>query len=451
MEECEIKAFDKDHRRVIRHNLLKYEQAFEKGITQFSNLPLAKSRVSAIRGKAIENLEKYLGEFESNFLKNGGKVVWAKDSADAIKEILNIVSRCKGKLVVKSKSMATEEVNINYHLEASGNEVVETDLGEFIVHIAKEKPYHITAPAMHLSREQIVQRLGKYYSIKPDSTAEEITTFVRQLLRTKFLDAGCGITGANFLIADTGSIALTENEGNGMLTMSMPRVHIVLAGIDKIIPTVNDLELLWPMLSTHATGQRISVYNSIVSGPRQEGEADGPDEMIVILLENNRSEVIKRPAQRRAMTCIRCGACMNVCPVFRNIGGHTYSTVYGGPIGSVINPFLHSPEKFMHLSYTSSLCGRCTEICPALVPLHKLLLENRRTFVDEGFAPYREKKVMNQYRKYMLKRKRLDRFGARIKNFLMKRFFRSWGERRELPRFAARSFSKQWKEMNFIK
>jgi L-lactate dehydrogenase complex protein LldF len=273
--------------------------------------------------------------------------------------------------------MVTEEIKLNAFLEKNGVESLETDLGEYIVQLAGQHPYHIVTPAMHMSKEDVAELFTKKFDLKPNSTPEEITSFVRGLLREKFYNAEVGITGANFLVAETGSVCLTENEGNALMSVSFPKVHIVVAGIEKLIPRLSDLDLFWPLLATHGTGQNITVYNSIISGPRQDDESDGPDEMYVILLDNNRTELLGKKNQRRSLTCIRCGACLNACPVYKNIGGHAYGTTYSGPIGSVITPWLAGMKEFKHLSYASSLCGSCTEVCPVKVNLHELLLYNR--------------------------------------------------------------------------
>jgi L-lactate dehydrogenase complex protein LldF len=273
----------------------------------------------------VNNLDKYLIEFVANFEKNGGKVIWATDAEEAKYEIIQILNRKKARGIVKSKSMATEEIELNDVLESNGFEVTETDLGEYIVQLAGEKPYHIVTPAMHKSKEDVAELFAKKLDTKKINTPEELTGLVRDKLRQKFLEADVGISGTNFLIAETGSLCLTENEGNGFMSVSIPKTHIAIAGVEKIIPSLTDLHLFWPLLASYGTGQHITVYNSILTGPKQNGEKDGPEELYLVLLENNRSEVLKRPVQRSAMMCIKCGACLNACPVYKNIGGHSYA------------------------------------------------------------------------------------------------------------------------------
>lgn len=447
LRDSEKIAFDQVHRAKINYNIGRYNTAVARGKLQYVNLELAKQRASLIKTKIIDNLERHLVDFAANFESHGGKVIWALDAGEAVKEILQIMRKYDAKLVVKSKSMVTEEIEINHALEKQKIESIETDLGEFIVQVAGEKPYHIVTPAMHKSKEDIATLFHEKFETPLDSTPEQITRFVREKLRKKFVRADIGITGANFLIADTGSVCLTENEGNALLTISFPRIHIAIAGIEKIIPSLSDLDLFWPLLATHGTGQNVTVYNSIVSGPRQEGEVDGPDEMYLILLDNGRTEVLRQKEQRIALTCIRCGACLNACPVYKNIGGYTYASTYSGPIGSVITPYMRGLEKFKHLSFASSLCGNCTEVCPVKIPLHELLLHNRNDSVKKGYYASPEKYTMFGWKTIMLSRKKMDFLSSGTKNYLMKKFFeKTWGPHRELPKMAAKSFHDLWVE-----
>lgn len=447
LKDSEKKAFDLEHRNKINYNISKYDTVVIKGKKQFRDLELAKSRAYVIKHKVVNNLEKYLIEFAANFERKGGKIIWAQDKDEAVKEILDLMKKNNVKLVVKSKSMTTEEIELNEALEKSKIENIETDLGEYIVQIAGEKPYHIVTPAMHKSKEDIAQLFNEKFNTPSESTPEELTDFVRHKLREKFVQADVGITGCNFLIADVGSVCLTENEGNGLMSVSFPKIHIAVAGLEKIIPTLSDLNLFWPLLASHGTGQNITVYNSIISGPRQEGETDGPEKMYLVLLENNRSEILQHEKQRMALGCIRCGACLNACPVYKTIGGHSYNTTYSGPIGSVITPHLKGMEEYIHLSYASSLCGNCTQVCPVNIPLHELLLYNRSESVTKGISKKGEKFSMDMMERFLSKRKRLDRFGPGLKNLGVRMVFKNvWGPRRELPKFAEKSFRDMWQE-----
>lgn len=447
LKTSDTKAFDKDHRRIINYNIGKYDVAVERGLSKFANLENSKRKAHTIKWKVMENLDKLLPEFESNFQRKGGKVIWANDAAEANKEILQIIKKAGAKTVIKSKSMATEEIHLNEFLEENQIETVESDLGEYIVQLLGQKPYHIVTPAMHLSKEDIAKLFNERFDTPIDATPEQLTQKARELLREKYTSADVGITGGNFLIADSGSIALTENEGNTRLTTTFPKIHIAIVGIEKVIPSINDLDLFWPILSTHGTGQNLTVYNTILGGPRQSDESDGPEEMYVILLDNGRTNLLAEKDQRQGLYCIRCGACLNACPIYKNIGGHTYDTTYSGPIGSIITPHMDGMKEFKHLSYASSLCGKCSEVCPVKIDIHKMLLLNRRDSVEQGLSARVESLGWKGWKMGMMKRKMMDMFGGKFKNLLLKKFFKkSWGNHRILPQVAEKSFSKQWQE-----
>lgn len=447
VENSSQKSFDIPHRNIINHNIGRYDTAVERGLSRIVNLEHAKKKGHQIKWRVMENLDKLLPEFESNFQKKGGKVLWANTVEEATAEILSILQKANAKAVIKSKSMATEEIHLNEFLENHGIESIESDLGEYIVQLLGQKPYHIVTPAMHLSKEDIAKLFHEKFGTPPDATPQQLTAKARELLRDKYLSADVGITGANFLIADTGSIAITENEGNARLTTTFPKIHIAIVGIEKLIPSIADLDLFWPMLATHGTGQNLTVYNSIISGPKQENETDGPEQMYVILLDNGRTELLAQKDQRQGLYCIRCGACLNACPIYKNIGGHTYDTTYSGPIGSLITPHLRGMKEFKHLSYASSLCGKCSEVCPVKIDIHKMLLLNRRDAVKANLGPKSEKIGWQIWKRGMLKRGFMDMFGGKMKNFLLKNFFgKYWGNKRELPKIADKSFSTQWKK-----
>ncbi len=440
-------GFDKTHRKKINFNISRYNAAVAEGEKLYSNLDLAKERAGYLKYKVINELDKYLIEFEDNFLKNGGKIIWARDAAEALKEITGILERKKAKSVVKSKSMTTEEIELNEALDKKEIEVVETDLGEFIVQQAGQKPYHIVTPAMHLSKEDVAALYHEKFQTKENLTPEELTLYTRKILRKKFINADVGITGANFLIADLGGIAITENEGNAFLSVSFPKTHIAIVGIEKIIPSLKDIDLFWPLLAIHGTGQHITVYNSIITGPRKEGEKDGPEEMYLVLLDNGRSRLLAKERQRQALSCIRCGACLNACPVYKTIGGHTYNTTYSGPIGAVITPYLKDFKTYKHLSFASSLCGKCTTVCPVKIPLHELLLVNRNEAVKSGDVAWNERKGMKWATRAFTSRKMINILSGKAKNRLAGAVAtKSWGKRRVFPKIADKSFNELWKE-----
>jgi L-lactate dehydrogenase complex protein LldF len=439
------KAFDMGHRDTINHNIGKYNDAVARGLTKFENLENSKKKAHTIKWRVMENLDKFLPEFEANFQRRGGKVIWANDTAEAQREILNIINKSGGKTVIKSKSMTTEEIHLNEFLEENNITSLESDLGEFIVQLLGQAPYHIVTPAMHLTKEDIAKLFHEKFGTPIDFTPQQLTQKARELLREKYLTADIGITGGNFLIADTGSIALTENEGNARLSTTFPKIHIAIVGIEKIIPSMADLDLFWPLLASHGTGQNLTVYNTILSGPRQPNESDGPEEMYVILLDNGRTNLLAQKDQRQGLYCIRCGACLNACPIYKNIGGHTYNTTYSGPIGSLITPHLQGMKEFKHLSYASSLCGKCSEVCPVKIDIHKMLLFNRRDAADQHENTKVEDIGWKMWNTGMSKRSRMDMVGGKIKNFLLKFFFKKmWGKYRAMPEIADKSFAQQW-------
>jgi len=443
----EEKAFDSNHKEKLGFNISQYDKTVVKGKQLYSDLELAKKRAAHIKHKVIANLDKHLVEFETNFTSRGGKVIWAEDGNDAVTKIIKVMENVQAKSAVKGKSMTTEELMLNEALEKHSIEPVETDLGEYIVQLAGEKPYHIVTPAMHKSKEDVAELFHNEKGMPKNSTPEEITTFVRNVLRKKFTEAEVGITGANFMISDIGGIAITENEGNALLTTSFPNTHIAIVGIEKMIPFMKDLDLYWSLLATHGTGQHITVYNSIITGPRQDGEEDGPDNMYVVILDNGRTDLLAEPDKRDALNCIRCGACLNGCPIYKNIGGHSYESAYSGPIGSIITPHYKGMKEFKHLSYASSLCGKCTEVCPMKIDLHKLLLYNRNQSVNENLSTKQERWSMILWKKGMLSRKVMDKLGSRIKNIVLEILFnQSWGQRRSLPKLSKKSFNQMWRE-----
>jgi L-lactate dehydrogenase complex protein LldF len=441
-----VKAADMDHRRKINFNISKYNAVVPAGKQQFADLELARRKAKNIKWKAIESLDKQLEEFEANLMKRRGKVIWAEDAKQALEEIKKICVQKNCRTIVKSKSMVTEEIKLNDFLHEHGIESVETDLGEYIQQLDGEPPYHIVTPAMHKSKEDVAKLFTEKLNTPPNLSPEELTLVAREKLREKYAQAEIGITGANFIIADTGAIAVTENEGNARLSCAFPKTHIVVAGIEKIIPSMMDLALFWPLLATYGTGQRITVYNSIISGPRQPGEKDGPEEMYVILLDNGRTNILANPRSRESLYCIRCGACLNACPVYKNIGGHTYGTTYSGPIGSVITPHLRDMGDWKHLSYASSLCGNCTEVCAVKINLHELLLENRAEAVEQGETSLPEKIGWKMWKHGMLNRKWMNIGNRKMKEWVVNSLVKGWTAHRGKMEFPSKSFNEQWRE-----
>jgi L-lactate dehydrogenase complex protein LldF len=441
-----IKAADRDHRRKINFNIGKYNSVVPQGKQQFSDLHLARERAKNIKWKAISTLDTQLEDFEAAIMKRGAKVIWAENAAEALEAVKKICEEKNCKTLVKSKSMVTEEIHLNEFLEKNGIESVETDLGEYIQQLDGEPPYHIVTPAMHKSKEDVARLFSHKLGTDPKATPEQLTLVARKVLREKYVQAEVGVTGANFIIADIGGIAVTENEGNGRLSCSMPKTHIVIAGIEKVIPSMQDLALFWPLLSTFGTGQRVTVYNTIINGPRQANEKDGPEDMYVILLDNGRTNILANEKMRESLYCIRCGACLNACPVYKNIGGHTYGAPYSGPIGSVITPHLQGLDEFKHLSYASSLCGNCTEVCAVKINLHELLLENRNEAVEGGHNTFTEKIAWKMWKQAMLRRSWMNMANGRTKSWVVNSLMKGWKEHRGPLDFPQKSFNQMWKE-----
>lgn len=451
LKKSSIKVSDSSHRKKINFNIGKYNSAVLQGKRQFSDLNEAREQAKNIKWKAIESLDKQLEEFEKQFSKRGGKVIWAENADAAIHEILTICKAKNCKTLVKSKSMVTEEIHLNQALSDNHIESVETDLGEYIQQLDGEAPYHIVTPAMHKSKEDVADLFYRKLGTDPSFTPEQLTQVARKILRKKYIEAEVGVTGANFIISDIGGIAITENEGNARLSCAFPKTHIVIVGIEKVIPSLQQLSLFWPLLSTFGTGQQLTVYNTIVTGPRQKFENDGPEEMYVILLDNGRTEILKNPKQRESLYCIRCGACLNACPVYKNIGGHSYGATYSGPIGSVITPNLQGMENFKHLSNASSLCGNCTEVCAVKINLHELLLDNRHESVTHGNVSLSEKMAWKFWRLASLKRGFMNLGNGELKNKIVNKLFTNWNKERAPLDFSKKTFNQLWKEKNKIR
>lgn len=446
IRESRQKVEDAEHRRKINYSLSQSHMAFRAGQKRFSNISLARQASKNRKWDAIEQLPKYLEMFEARFTANGGKVIWARNTAEACAAVLDICREKKATSVVKSKSMVTEEIHLNRFLSDHAIDVVETDLGEYIQQLAGEPPYHIVAPSMHKSREEIGELFHRQLDVPLVTEPTELTMIARQKLRARYREAQVGITGVNFLVADIGGVAVTENEGNARLSTSFPKTHIAITGIEKLLPTVDDLALFWPMLAGYGSGQKITVYNSIFTGPRKNDERDGPDDMYVILLDNGRTNVIAKPEVRELLYCIRCGSCLNVCPVFQNVGGHTYRSTYSGPIGAALTQHLEATGEHSHLSFASSLCGSCTDACPVSINLHEILLLNRKMTVENGKSDLLENTGWHFWKYVSLSRFLMDLAGGRMKNFVVTKLFqRLWGKHRDMPVFATKSFSRWWR------
>jgi L-lactate dehydrogenase complex protein LldF len=423
-----------------------------------------RTQANAIKKHAIENLDHYLEEFERNVEAHGGKVVYCKDGNDVADFVLGLAKERGAKLIVKSKSMTTEEVDLNERLEHHGLESVETDLGEYILQLAHEKPYHIVAPALHKTRYDVADLFTDRLKVARETAPEKQTVIARAVLREKFLTADIGISGANFLVADAGAVVIVENEGNARLTTSTPKIHIAVAGIEKVIPRAQDLATFLKLLARSATGQLLSVYTSFLSGPRRAGEVDGPDEFYVVLLDNGRTKLLPDRSKRQSLYCIRCGACLNTCPVYRKIGGHSFPWVYSGPIGAIITPQFMGVSHEPGLPFASSLCGACGEVCPVKIDIPKILLELRS---DVKKAETREKqnrleKLAFRAFAWMMTHPRIyelaGRMGAAFAPSAEGKWIRNvpapmnvgpmkaWLSERDLPPSPPKSFREMWRQ-----
>jgi L-lactate dehydrogenase complex protein LldF len=426
-------------RDFMRTALHGYEQTRAKTTRAYRDYKRAREAAMAIKWEALEGLDTYLAAFADKIASRGAKIFWASDATEARDYIVGVCREKQAKLIVKSKCMTSEEIHLNEALEKNGYETVETDLGEYIVQLRNEAPFHFVFPAMHLKRGEISRVFEEKLSTAPSDSPEELTMIARRVLRKKYLQADIGISGANFAIAETGQISITENEGNARLTTTFPRVHIALLGIEKILPRQSDLALFLPLLASAGTGQAMTCYNSLFSGPRKAGEVDGPEELHIVLLDNHRTRLLADATARDALRCIRCGACLNVCPIFKNIGGHSYGTTYQGPIGAVITPHLRGLKDWRHLSSASSLCGACTETCPVGIDLHHHLLRNR------SIAPASagEKMAWRGFASLM-RNPSLYEFGSRFASSALG-FAKPWSESRGAPPKPEQTFRQWWK------
>ncbi|WP_425800729.1 LutB/LldF family L-lactate oxidation iron-sulfur protein [Desulfitobacterium sp. Sab5] len=378
-----------------------------------------------IRNYVILNLDYYLKQLIENVEKNGGHVHLAKTPQDAVNVVQEIYRKHKAKLILKSKSMISEEIHLNPAIEKDGVEVVETDLGEYIMQIAQEPPSHIIVPAMHKNRDQIAKLFEPIAGHPLTSDTPTLTKFVRGKMREKFLKGEIGISGCNFAVAETGTIAMVTNEGNGRMVSTLPKVQITLMGMERIVPSFKELAVVLNLLARSATGQRLSAYTTLYTPPRREGDTDGPEEWHLVILDHNRSEILGDPDFRDSLRCIRCGACFNVCPVYRQVGGHAYGSVYAGPIGVVITPLLEQNyDTWGHLPYFSSLCAACSEACPVRIPLMDLIVKHRDRKVATGHTPVIEHRAFRAYSYFFTHPRVLRHFvhvGVRMQRALMRR------------------------------
>lgn len=466
--------FEQDSEKAIHNKPLqkalvnvtnRFRSARNKAIDEVADWEALRTSAREIKKETIENLDKYLIMLEKNVKRAGGKVHWAVDAEEASNIIVNIAREGNVKSVVKSKSMATEEIELNSSFEDAGIKVVETDLGEYIIQLAGEHPSHIIAPAIHKTKEDISklfsEKLGTPHYDKP----EELTKVARERLRSEFLNADMGVSGANFAVAETGTIIVVENEGNARLTTTVPKIHVALVGIEKLIPHYEDLSLFLTVLARSATGQKSSTYVSFITGPKHSTDMDGPEEFHLVLLDNGRSKILASEETRESLYCIRCGACLNICPVYRKVGGHSYGWVYSGPIGAIITPQLMGIDKAPELPFASSLCGACHDVCPVKIDFPKVLLELRKNVVESKKGSMKSWKDLierlgirlwrftNEHESiYKITNKLLYYFqlpwrGSNGKLNSLPYPFSRWTDQRDFPAVAKKTFKERWKEI----
>ncbi|MBB6636810.1 LutB/LldF family L-lactate oxidation iron-sulfur protein [Cohnella thailandensis] len=384
-ERAELALNDEFLRKAVKFTTERLRNGKKNAAGEHGNWDEWRERGRAIRLHTIAHLDYYLNLFVNNARANGVHVHFADTGADAVRIALSIAERKSAKTVVKSKSMVSEELHLNAALEKIGVEAIETDLGEYIIQLAGETPSHIVIPAIHKNRYQIADLLSEVAGEKLEADTTVLAGFVRKKLRERFLEADIGMTGCNFAIAETGSMVLFENEGNARMVTTLPKTQITLMGMERIIPSFQDLEVMATLLPRSATGQKLTMYMSAISGPRRSEDADGPDEMHIIIVDNGRSLQLGDPEFQELLNCIRCGACLNACPVYRHIGGHAYGGTYSGPIGAVLTPALNKNiAEWDDIANASSLCGACYEACPVKIPLHDMLVYLRRRKVEKG-------------------------------------------------------------------
>jgi L-lactate dehydrogenase complex protein LldF len=408
-----------------------------------------RSEARAIKDEVLLHLDRYLEEFVENAERRGARVHWARDAEEANEIICQLTRERSARNVVKSKSMTTEEIHLNTALGRAGLQVVETDLGEYIIQLAHETPSHIIAPAIHKTKRQVAELFTAELGMAPTDDVVKLTSTARATLRERFAAADVGISGVNFGIAETGTIVIVENEGNIRLTTSLPRTHIAVMGIEKLLPRFADLDLFLKLLPRSATGQALSTYQSFITGTKRKASDEGPNELQIVLLDNGRSRMLAHPVTRQSLACVRCGACLNACPVYQQIGGHAYGTVYPGPIGSVITPQLIGIEKTAQLPYASSLCGACREVCPVKIDIPRLLLHLRSEITSSAQANgHRKERFAFKVWAAVMTRPWLYRLSAATGR-LLQRFYKlpvkAWTNDRDLRPLERESFREQWR------
>jgi len=439
---------DTQLRGALRHATTLFGKRRREAADSLSNWEDLRDQARAIKDEVLLHLDRYLEAFVRQAEDRGAQVHWARDAAEANAIICRLTIERGAHNVVKSKSMTTEEIHLNAALERAGMHVVETDLGEYIIQLAGEMPSHIIAPAIHKTRRQIAELFTTELGMLPTDDVAQMTSTARSTLRERFATADVGISGVNFGIAETGTIVIVENEGNIRLTTSLPRTHIAVMGIEKLLPRFADLDVFLKLLPRSGTGQALSTYQSFITGTKRKVSDEGPDELHIILLDNGRSRMLAHPVTRQSLACIRCGACLNACPVYQQVGGHAYGSVYPGPIGAVITPQLIGIQKTAQLPYASSLCGACREVCPVKIDIPQLLLHLRGEISSKQTSGRRKERLAFKLWAAIMMRPRLyekTAMAARLFQRWFKPPVKAWTNGRDLRPIEAESFRERWR------
>lgn len=437
-------AFDEEHWQKMNYNTGCYEKRFANSMGNYRNAELERERAFQLRNRSLLHLEKLLVDFETRFKENGGQVLWACDADDALEMIWNIVNKRNNKSLTRSNSTILDEIGIDGFLKERHVKVYDTSIARYILGAAGKSPYHPVFPALNLSKEEIGAVLNRQFKLKTDSTPKQTVNFVRYQINQELSKASICLTGANYLLADLGGVVFTENEGNILKSCNSAKVHIVVAGIEKVVSSIEDLSVLIPLTAAHATGSGLTSVNTIVTGPSHDSQ--GPEQMIVILLNNGRTDLLKNEVIRQSLSCTHCGACVSVCPIYKNIGGNTYGTPYIGPIGTVMAPLMYDLSEFAHLASLCSLCGRCTEVCPVKLPIEDLIIENRRLVAEKRVGDGRFDSLVRSMIGHCKSRKKMDCpqwiKKMEFKQLVVKNNF----TKRTLPELAPKSFNQLSKE-----
>ena len=436
-------AFNEEHWQKINYNTGCYEKRFASSRNNYRNVELERERAFQLRNRSLLNMEKLLVDFETRFKENGGQVLWACDADDALQMIWDIVSKRSNGGMTCSNSEVLDEIGIDEFMKEKHFQTYNTSIARYILNIVGQKPYHPVFSALNLSKEEIGTVLNERYKLKADSTVKQMVNFIRYQVNQEIAKSKICLTGANYLLADVGGVVLSENEGNIVKSCASAKVHIVVAGIDKVISSIEDLSILIPLTSAHAMGSGMTSVNSITFGPSNND--DGPERMYVILLNNGRTDLLENEVIRQSLSCTHCGACINVCPIYKNIGGHAYNSPYIGPIGTVMAPLMYDLREFAHLASLCSLCGRCTEVCPVKIPIEDLIIENRRIVAEKHVGDGRYDSLVRSMISHCKSRKKMDcpqwLKKMEYKQLVTKNNF----TKRSIPELAPKSFNQMTK------